>query len=158
MSKLSNFTYDEITIGQTATYSKLVQEQDIQLFAAASGDVNPVHLDADFAAGTMFKGRIAHGMLTGALISAALAMELPGPGTIYLSQSLRFRLPVKIGDTITIKLEVTNKQDKRQLVTLDCKAYNQDDKLVASGSAEVMAPSEKLLIERPALPRVLIDS
>lgn len=158
MSKLSNFTYDEITIGQTATYSKLVQERDIQLFAAASGDVNPVHLDADFAAGTIFKGRIAHGMLTGALISAALAMELPGPGTIYLSQSLRFRLPVKIGDTITIKLEVTNKQDKRQLVTLDCKAYNQDDKLVASGNAEVMAPSEKLLIERPALPGVQIES
>ena len=157
MSQLSNFTYDEITIGQTATYSKLVQERDIQLFAAASGDVNPVHLDADFAAGTMFKGRIAHGMLTGAIISAALAMELPGPGTIYLSQSLRFRLPVKIGDTITIKLEVTNKQDKRQLVTLDCKAYNQDDKLVASGNAEVMAPSEKLLIERPALPGVQIE-
>jgi acyl dehydratase len=158
MSKLSNFTYDEITIGQTATYSKLVQEQDIQLFAAASGDVNPVHLDADFAAGTMFKGRIAHGMLTGALISAALAMELPGPGTIYLSQSLRFRLPVKIGDTITIKLEVTDKQDKRKFVTLDCKAFNQNDKLVASGSAEVMAPSEKLLIERPALPRVQIEN
>jgi 3-hydroxybutyryl-CoA dehydratase len=157
MSKLSNYTYDEITIGQTATYSKLVQERDIQLFAAASGDVNPVHLDADFAAGTLFKGRIAHGMLTGALISAALAMELPGPGTIYLSQSLRFRLPVKIGDAITIKLEVTDKQDKRQLVTLDCKAYNQDDKLVASGSAEVMAPNEKLRIERPALPRVQID-
>ena len=158
MSKLSNYTYDEITIGQTATYSKSVQERDIQLFAAASGDVNPVHLDADFAAGTLFKGRIAHGMLTGALISAALAMELPGPGTIYLSQSLRFRLPVKIGDTITIKLEVTEKQDKRRLVTLDCKAYNQGNKLVASGSAEVMAPSEKLLIDRPALPRVQIDS
>jgi acyl dehydratase len=157
MSQLSNFTYDEITIGQTATYSKLVQERDIQLFAAASGDVNPVHLDADFAAGTMFKGRIAHGMLTGALISAALAMELPGPGTIYLSQTLRFRLPVKIGDTITIKLEVTAKQDKRQFVTLDCKAYNQDGKLVASGSAEVMAPSEKLLIERPVLPSIQIE-
>ena len=156
MSQLSNFTYDEITIGQTATYSKLVQERDIQLFAAASGDVNPVHLDEDFAAGTMFKGRIAHGMFTGALISAALAMELPGPGTIYLSQSLRFRLPVKIGDLITIKLEVTDKQDKRQFVTLDCKAYNQDDKLVASGSAEVMAPSEKLVIERPALPSLQI--
>lgn len=156
MPQLSNFTYDEITIGQTATYSKSVQERDIQLFAAASGDVNPVHLDENFAAGTPFKGRIAHGMLTGAIISAALAMELPGPGTIYLSQSLRFRLPVKIGDTITIKLEVTDKQDKRQLVTLDCKAYNQGEKLVASGSAQVMAPGEKLLIERPALPRVQI--
>lgn len=157
MSKLSNFTYDEITIGQTATYSKRVQEQDIQLFAAASGDVNPVHLDADFAAGTMFKGRIAHGMLTGALISAALAMELPGPGTIYLSQTLRFRLPVKIGDTVTVKLEVTDKRDRRQFVTLDCKAYNQNDKLIASGSAEVIAPSEKLIMEYPALPRVRIE-
>ncbi|RLA49320.1 MAG: 3-hydroxybutyryl-CoA dehydratase [Gammaproteobacteria bacterium] len=157
MPQICNFTYDEITVGQTATYSKLVQEQDIQLFAAVSGDVNPVHLDADFAAGTRYKGRIAHGMLTGAIISAALAMELPGPGTIYLSQSLRFRLPVKIGDTITIKLEVTDKQDRRQVVTLNCKAYNQNDKLVVSGSAEVMAPSEKLLIDYPARPRVRIE-
>ena len=154
MSQISNFTYDEITIGQSASYTKQVKEQDIQLFAAASGDVNPVHLDAEFAAGTMFKQRIAHGMLTGAFISAALAMELPGPGTIYLGQSLRFRLPVNIDDTITVKLEVTDKQDKRRTVTLDCNAYNQDDKLVASGTAEVMAPSEKLQLDRPDLPRI----
>lgn len=154
MSQLENFTYEEITIGQTATYSKQISERDIKLFAAVSGDVNPVHLDEAFAAGTPFKGRIAHGMLTGALISAALAMELPGPGTIYLGQSLRFRLPVKIDDTITIALEVTAKTDRRRQVTLDCKAYNQDEKLVASGSAEVMAPAEKISIERPPLPRV----
>jgi acyl dehydratase len=153
MSTLSNYTFDEITIGQTASYSKLVQEQDVQLFAAVSGDVNPVHLDAEFAAGTMFKERIAHGMLTGAVISAAIAMELPGPGTIYLGQTLRFRLPVKIGDEIRVDLEVTALREDRQFVTLDCKIFNQDEKLVASGEAEVMAPQEKLVLERPALPR-----
>jgi 3-hydroxybutyryl-CoA dehydratase len=156
MPQLANYTYEEISIGQTASYSKQVEERDIQLFAAVSGDVNPVHLDADFAAGTVFGERIAHGMLTGAIISAALAMELPGPGTIYLSQTLRFRLPVKIGDTITVALEVTEKQDRRKIVTMDCKASNNQGKLVATGSAEVMAPPSKLLIDRPALPQVEI--
>lgn len=156
MPQLSNYTYEEITIGQTASYSKQVEERDIRLFAAVSGDVNPVHLDADFAAGTAFGERIAHGMLTGAIISAALAMELPGPGTIYLSQTLRFRLPVKIGDTITVALEVTGKQDRRKIVTLECKASNEAGKLVATGSAEVMAPPQKTVIDRPDLPRVEI--
>ena len=153
MPQLSNFTYEELSIGQTASYSKQVEERDIRLFAAVSGDVNPVHLDADFAAGTAFGERIAHGMLTGAIISAALAMELPGPGTIYLSQTLRFRLPVKIGDTITVALEVTGKQDRRKIVTLECKASNEAGKLVATGSAEVIAPPLKTVIDRPDLPR-----
>ena len=157
MPKLANVTYDEITVGQTASYSRLVEERDIALFAAVSGDVNPVHLDADFAAGTVFGERIAHGMLTGAFISAALAMELPGPGTVYLGQSLRFRLPVKIGDTLTVTLEVTDKQDRRNIVTLDCRAHNQAGKLVATGTAEVMAPAQKISIERPQPPRVRID-
>jgi 3-hydroxybutyryl-CoA dehydratase len=156
VNQLTNYTYDEISIGQTASYSKLVEEKDIQLFAAVSGDVNPVHLDAQFAATTQFKERIAHGMLTGAVISAALALELPGPGTIYLGQSLRFRLPVKIGDEITVQLEVTEKRDDKGFVTLDCKAVNQRGKVVASGTAEVMAPTEKLAIERPSLPTVTV--
>lgn len=154
MSQLSNYTYDEITLGQKASYTKEIQEKDIQLFAAVSGDVNPVHLDAEFAAGTPFKERIAHGMLTGAIISAALALELPGPGTIYLGQTLRFRLPVKIGDTVTVQLEVTDKRDDKKFVTLDCKAVNQAGKTVASGIAEVMAPAEKMSIPRPAVPVV----
>lgn len=157
MSQLGNFTYEEIAVGQTASWSKQVEERDIQLFAVVSGDVNPVHLDAAFAATTPFRQRIAHGMLTGAVISAALAMKLPGPGTIYLSQSLRFRQPVSIGDTISIQLEVTGKQDRRKVITIDCKARNQHDKLVATGTAEVIAPTEKLLIEPPALPRVEIS-
>lgn len=156
MSQLNNFTYDEITIGQKASYSKTITDTDVRLFAHVSGDVNPVHLDEDFAAGTQFKERIAHGMLTGAVISAAIAMELPGPGTIYLGQSLRFRLPVKLGDSITVDLEVTEKRDDKQFVTLDCKVFNQHAKLVASGTAEVMAPPEKLSIERPALPEVSV--
>lgn len=154
MSQLSNYTYDEISIGQTASYSKLIAEKDIQLFAAVSGDVNPVHLDEAFAANTPFKGRIAHGMLTGAVISAAIAIELPGPGTIYLGQTLRFRRPVKIGDTVTVQLEVTGKRDDKKFVTLDCKVTNQDGKTVATGVAEVMAPGEKMQIPRPDLPRV----
>ncbi len=152
MSALSNFTFDEIEIGQTANYTKQITQQDIEMFAAISGDVNPVHLNADFAAGTQFKQPIAHGMFTGAIVSAAIAMELPGPGTIYLGQSLRFKLPVLIGDTIRIELEVTEKRDGRQFVTLDCKAINQNGKIVATGIAEVMAPPEKLEIERPQLP------
>jgi 3-hydroxybutyryl-CoA dehydratase len=156
VSTLTNYTYDEISIGQTASYSKRIEEKDIQLFAAVSGDVNPVHLDASFAATTQFGERIAHGMLTGAIISAALALELPGPGTIYLGQSLRFRLPVKIGDEITVQLEVTGKRDDKRFVTLECKALNQNGKAVASGTAEVMAPTEKLSIERPPLPVVTV--
>jgi acyl dehydratase len=156
MPQLANFTYEEIAIGQTASYSRQVEERDIALFAAASGDVNPVHLDAGFAAGTVFGERIAHGMLTGAFISAALAMKLPGPGTIYLGQSLKFRLPVKIGDTVTVTLEVTDKQDRRKVVTLDCRAHNQAGKLVATGTAEVIAPVQKMSFEHPEPPRVRI--
>jgi len=153
MSQLTGLTYDDISVGQTASFSKQVEEQDIQMFSAASGDVNPVHLDEEFAVGTMFRGRIAHGMLTGAVISAALAMELPGPGTIYLGQTLRFTRPVKIGDRITAHLEVTDKRDDKKIITLTCEVSNQDGKVVASGEATVMASREKLLIDRPATPR-----
>jgi len=149
---VSNHPYDALTIGQTATYSKLIEEQDVQLFAAASGDVNPVHLDAEFAATTQFGERIAHGMLSGAVISAALAMELPGHGTIYLGQSLRFRRPVTLGDHVTVTLTITEKNDKRKFVTLDCKVTNQKDEVVVTGEAQVMAPTEKLSFTRPAVP------
>lgn len=158
MAELTNYTFDEITIGQQAEYTQTVEERDIQLFAAVSGDVNPVHLDAAYAAGTDFGERIAHGMLTGAFISAALALELPGPGTIYLGQSLRFRRPVMIGDTITVKLEVTDKREDRGFVTLECSAVNQDGKAVVTGTAEVMAPKDKLSLARPPLPEVSITN
>lgn len=154
MPQLINFTYDEMTIGQTASYSKTVRDLDIQLFAAASGDVNPVHLDAAFASQTRFGQRIAHGMLTASFVSAALAMKLPGPGCIFLEQNVKFRLPVGIGDTVRVDLEVTAKNDRRQSVTLDCTAYNQEGKRVLTGTSVVMAPQEKLALPMPCAPDV----
>jgi len=153
MSQLSNFTIDELVIGQKASFCKHVTEQDVVLFAAVSGDVNPVHLDEAFAKETRFGGRIAHGMLSGAVISAALAMELPGPGVIYLGQTLRFTRPVRIGDQVTANLEVTGIRADKGIVTLACEVTNQQDKVVVSGEATVLAPREKIIIEKPDLPR-----
>ena len=104
MSQVTNTPYEALEVGQKAEYKKSVEERDIQLFAAMSGDHNPVHLDAEFAAKSMFRERIAHGMFSGALISAAVACTLPGPGTIYLGQQMSFQKPVKIGDTLTCLL------------------------------------------------------
>ena len=158
MSQISNYTFDEISIGQTASYSRVIGEKEIILFAAASGDVNPVHLDAEFAASSIFKERIAHGMLTGGVISAALALVLPGPGCIYLGQSLRFERPVKIGDELTAQLEVTAKREDKEILTIACEVLNQHGKVVASGTATIKAPGEKIVIDLPSEPRVTIET
>jgi len=157
MSDLSNFTFDDLQIGQTATFTRTASEEAVKLFAAVSGDTNPVHLDAEFAAGTMFKERIAHGMYTGGLISAAIAMEMPGPGTIYLGQELRFERPVKLGDAITITLEVIEKIDGKNFVKLKTTATNQDGKVVVSGTATVMPPKEQLTMPRLPEPKVTLE-
>ncbi|MBL6812981.1 MAG: MaoC family dehydratase [Luminiphilus sp.] len=141
--QISNVTFDEIAIGDTATYTRLITNQEVEAFAAISGDHNPLHLDPDYAATTPFGECIAHGMLTGALISAAIAMQLPGPGSVYLNQSLQFRAPVFLGDTLTVTLEVTKKHGKRPWVTLSCTVENQDGKTVAKGEAQVAAPTEQ---------------
>lgn len=156
MSTLENVIFDEISIDQTATYSKTLSEEDLILFAKVSGDVNPVHLDEEFAKNTPFKTRIAHGIYTGSLVSAALATVLPGPGTIYLGQSLRFKAPVRVGDTITITMKVIKKREDRKFVTLDCEALNQEGETVMVGTAEVIAPTEKVVIEAPTLPDINI--
>lgn len=153
---LSNFTIDELEIGQTANYKKTLTEREIILFAAASGDTNPVHMDEEYASGTPFGGRIAHGIWTASLISAAIANVMPGPGSIYLGQSLKFSRPVKIGDTITIELEVTEKNEKRKRVSIQCSGSNQEGKQVISGIAEVQAPTEKLNLKTPVLPHIEI--
>ena len=111
MIQLSNIPFSEIAIGQTARYTKSISQTDIRLFAKISGDVNPVHLDEDFAAQTNFGGCIAHGMLSGAVVSAALATVLPGPGAIYRSQSLKFTKPVKPDDQLTVNLDVIDKKE-----------------------------------------------
>ena len=141
--QISNVTFDEIAIGDTATYIRLITNQEVEAFAAISGDHNPLHLDPAYAATTPFGECIAHGMLTGALISAAIAMQLPGPGSVYLSQTMQFRAPVFLGDTLTVTLEVTEKHGKRPWVTLSCMVENQDGKAVAKGEAQVAAPTEK---------------
>jgi acyl dehydratase len=158
MSQISNYTFDEISIGQTASYSRVITEREIILFAAASGDVNPVHLDAEFAAQSMFKQRIAHGMLTGGVISAALALVLPGPGCVYLGQTLRFQKPVKIGDELTARLEVTAKREDKEILTIECEVLNQHGTAVASGTATIKAPGEKIVIDEPSAPRVTIET
>ena len=140
--QISNATFDEIAIGDTTTYTRLVTNQEVEAFAAISGDHNPLHLDPEYAATTAFGECIAHGMLTGALISAAIAMQLPGPGSVYLSQNIQFRAPVMLGDTLTVTLTVTDKHAKRPWVTLQCEVANQDGKAVAKGEAQVTAPTE----------------
>lgn len=155
MTAVQNVPYEELEVGQKANFQRSVTERDIQLFAEVSGDRNPVHLDADYAATTQFKERIAHGMLTGALISAAIATTLPGPGTIYLGQNLSFTRPVKLGDELTVELEVLEKLPKNR-VRISTTVLNQDGKAVVKGEAEVMAPTEKLNIELPALPPITI--
>lgn len=153
MSMLENRTYDELDVGDTATTRHTVSERDLILFATVSGDVNPVHLDEEFAATTPFKGRIAHGMLSGALISAAIACELPGPGTIYIGQEMSFLRPVRLGDEIRIELEVLEKLPKNR-VRIATRVLNQEGKKVVDGVATVMAPTEKVSIARPQLPTV----
>lgn len=155
MTQVSNIPYDALQIGQQATLVKTVEERDVQLFAAVSGDNNPVHLDADFAATTLFKERIAHGMFSGALISAAIACNLPGPGTIYLGQQLKFTRPVKLGDTLTVQLEVLEKLPKNR-VRLATRVFNQNQEQVVDGEAEVLAPRSEQTLEMPELPNVTI--
>ncbi|WP_342244829.1 MaoC family dehydratase [Pseudomonas sp. OTU5201] len=155
MSQVTNFTYDALEVGQKATFSTTVEERHIQLFAAVSGDRNPVHLDAAYAATTMFKERIAHGMFTGALISAAIACEMPGPGSIYLGQQLKFTRPVKLGDSLTVELEILEKLPKNR-VRIATRVFNQNAEQVVDGEAEVLAPKQQLSVELPELPPITI--
>jgi phosphate butyryltransferase len=147
---IENRTFDEIAIGDSASLSRTLGEEEIKLFALASGDVNPAHLDPEYAASDMFHHVIAHGLWGGGLISAVLGTELPGPGTIYLSQSLRFTRPVGLGDTITATVTVTGKDVQRHLVDFDCRCANQRGEQVIGGEARVKAPTEK--VRRPRVP------
>ena len=131
-------TYEDIQIGDTATFSKTISEFDIYQFAGITGDFNPMHINEEFADTTIFEDRIAHGLLTGSFISTVLGMKLPGPNSIYLSQSFSFTAPVKIGDTITAKVEVIEKQDEKKFIKLKTQVWNQHKKMVVDGEALVM--------------------
>ncbi|WP_138934427.1 bifunctional enoyl-CoA hydratase/phosphate acetyltransferase [Roseovarius arcticus] len=154
MQFIENRTYDEIKVGDTAELTRTLKPEDIELFAVMSGDVNPAHVDKEYASSDMFHHVIAHGMWGGALISAVLGTELPGPGTIYLNQNFSFRAPVGLGDTVVIKVTVAEKVEKHHHVTLDCVCVNQDGKTVIEGSALVIAPTVKVRRPRVILPDV----
>ena len=130
--------YEKLEIGMYDSLGKTVTESDVVIFAGTSLDVNPLHLNEEYAKTTMFKGRIAHGMIGAGLISAVLGTKLPGQGTIYLSQNLKFIAPVKIGDTITAKVEIIELTDDKKMVKLRTTCVNQDGVLVIDGEAKVL--------------------
>lgn len=129
-------------VGASAQRTRVISEDDVALFAQVSGDENPVHLDKEYAARSPFQGRIAHGLLTASLISAVLGNDLPGHGSIYLNQTLKFLAPVRIGDTITARVEVVATREEKRLVTLRTDCLNQDGALVLTGEALVKCLSE----------------
>ena len=154
---IENRVFDEIQLGDTASVVRQLTADDIALFAIISGDVNPAHLDPEYAATDLFHRIIAHGMWGGGLISAVLGTKLPGPGTIYLSQDLHFHAPVGIGDTITASVTVREKNAEKKSLALDCICANQDGKNVITGTAIVRAPVTHLRLRRQTLPDVRLQ-
>ncbi len=136
-------TIDQIKIGDKAIMTKTISESDVYGFAGITGDFNPAHIDEVYASGTFFKTRISHGMLPAGLISAVLGMKLPGPGTIYMGQDLKFKAPVKFGDTITAVAEVTEVDTEKNRVVLITQCINQEGKVVIDGKALVSPPKKK---------------
>jgi acyl dehydratase len=155
MDYITNKTFAEIKVGDAASSSHVLTKKDIELFATVSGDVNPAHLDSVYAESGIFHKIVAHGMWTASLISALLGTKLPGPGTIYLNQTLKFVRPVVIGDNITTEIKVIKKFVKRPILILECKCTNQHGKDVLTGIAKVLAPTVKANIERTKLPTLI---
>jgi phosphate acetyltransferase len=153
---LENHPFAEIRVGDSASLVRNVTNRDIQLFAAVSGDVNPAHVDALYAKSSHFHEIIAHGMLGASLISTVLGTRFPGPGTIYLGQSLKFLKPVHIGDTLTVTVTVKSLDAAKRRLILDTRCVDQEGDVVISGEAEVMAPAEKVRIHRTELPEPLL--
>ncbi|RMD61990.1 MAG: MaoC family dehydratase [Alphaproteobacteria bacterium] len=137
MEEKHGYFLEDLSVGMTSLFAKTITDADIVMFAGISGDTNPVHLDAHFADQTAFKGRIAHGLLSASFISTVLGTRLPGPGCIYLSQTLRFRAPVKSGDTVTARVTVKEIDDKRKRVTLETVCLV-DETVVVDGEAVLM--------------------
>jgi phosphate acetyltransferase len=157
LALIENVTFDEMHVGQSASLTRTLREEDIQLFAVMSGDVNPAHVDPEYARDSMFHEVIGHGMWGGSLISTVLGTMLPGPGTIYLNQSLRFCRPVGLGDQLTISVTVKEKHAEKRRVIFDCLALNHRGEKVISGTAEVLAPADKIRRPRISMPSVTLN-
>src|SRR3990167_1309593 len=154
MDYLENRTFDEIQIGDEACLSRTLTEKDIQVFAIMSGDINPAHVDAEYAQSDMFHKIIGHGMWGGALISTVLGTQLPGHGTIYVNQSIRFKKPVAVGDTLTVNVKAIEKNPEKKRVIFSCECRNQKDEIVMEGQAEVIAPIKKIRRPKAILPEI----
>jgi phosphate acetyltransferase len=153
---IENHPFDEIQIGQTAQMTRTLRPQDIPLFAAISGDVNPTHLDPEFAKKGPMHEVVGHSMWGGALFSALLGNQLPGPGTVYVRQDLRFHRPIAVGDTLTASVTVKEKHPENHHVVFECLAVNQDGLKVVDGIAEVIAPTEKIRCAKLHLPEISV--
>jgi len=136
-SALHGYYFEDLAVGQTASFAKTVTEADVVTFAGVSGDFNPVHINEEFAQTTLFKGRIAHGILSAAFISTVFGTKLPGPGCIYVSQSLKFKAPVRIGDTVTATVELTALVPEKKFATFRTTA-SVAGKIVLDGEATLM--------------------
>ncbi|WP_374244889.1 MaoC family dehydratase [Zoogloea sp.] len=134
------YKFEELSVGQSAAYARTVTEADILMFAGVSGDDNPMHVNEELASATMFGGRIAHGMLSAAFISTVFGTRLPGPGTIYLSQNLKFKAPVKVGDTVVARCTVKELTPEKRKAKFDT-VCTVRGKVVVEGEAEVMVPA-----------------
>ena len=140
MDELHGFYFEDLTVGMSAVFAKTLTDADVVMFAGISGDTNPVHLNKSFAEGTMFKECVAHGMLSASFISTVLGTRLPGPGCIYLSQSLRFLAPVKVGDTVVARATVGEIDHDKRRITLQT-VCTVGDTVVVDGQAEVRVPN-----------------
>ena len=154
MEYMENQTFDEIQVGDTASLIRTLTEKDIQVFAIMSGDINPAHVDIEYAQSDMFHKIIGHGMWSGALISTVLGTQLPGPGTIYVGQTIHFKKPVAIGDTLSVKVTVTEKKPEKNRVIFSCECRNQKDEVVMEGQAEVVAPTKKIRRPKTDMPEI----
>lgn len=153
---IENIVFDELAIGQSASSVRILTLPDMQAFAAVSGDFNPTHIDPEYAASTAGHDVIAHSMWTGSLVSGLLGTVLPGPGTVYLEQSMQFVKPVTLGDALTVTITVKAKDHSNKQVTLDCLVVNQNGSIVLTGTAVVQAPTTKVRLLRALLPEFLM--
>lgn len=158
MTCITNKTYDEIKVGDSASLTRTLTKQDIQLFATVTGDMNPAHLDEAYAKTDIFHQIVGHGMWTASMFSVLLGMQLPGPGTLYLGQTLKFLKPVRLGDVITASVKAIKKDDKHKHITFETLCANEYGEHVLEGEALVLAPSEKISWDALPLPEVQIKT